>query len=82
VLITMDEFPLNNNGKIERKKLPKPTYERALPAELLAPRNEVEKAVAKIWSQVLGVTESNLGVDSGKKKYKKKKKRGGGGGGG
>jgi amino acid adenylation domain-containing protein len=54
--VHLHEFPLTNNGKLDRAKLP---YLQAVRPELdtpyVAPRNEVETQLAAIWRDVLGV---------------------------
>jgi tyrocidine synthetase III len=51
--IKMDEFPLNSNGKIDRKALPQPLAAENESALRLLPRTPTEIAVAGIWSNVL-----------------------------
>lgn len=51
----LDEFPLNLNGKIDKKSLPRP---EALLYEKLryeAPSNELEEKIAAIWADILGL---------------------------
>ncbi|MFF7633576.1 amino acid adenylation domain-containing protein [Kitasatospora sp. NPDC008050] len=52
-------LPLTTNGKIDRAALPAPSGALVLHAEgeRVAPSGELEVLVAKIWSQVLDVTE-------------------------
>ena len=57
--VELEHMPLSPNGKLDRKALPKldaaqhnPTY--------LAPQSELEKQVAGIWSQVLGIEQVGL----------------------
>ena len=54
--VRLAQFPLNANGKVDRKALPAP---RVVPFEegpsYVAPRNEAEVNLAAIWSEVLGV---------------------------
>lgn len=60
--VRLDEFPLNINGKIDRKALPKPEeliYEE-IPYE--APANEREETLARIWGEVLHLKK--VGVNS------------------
>ena len=52
VLKRIEEVPLTINGKIDRNKLPE--AELSDKEKYVAPRNEVEKKVVKIWSEVLG----------------------------
>lgn len=57
--ILLDQFPLNLNGKIDRKSLPNPALALRggkIP-EYLAPETELEKKLAKIWSEVLSIKE-------------------------
>jgi amino acid adenylation domain-containing protein len=54
--IMLDELPLMTNGKVDRKRLPAPDNVRPeLKEKYEAPRNETEKTLAAIWSEVLGV---------------------------
>ena len=58
--IPLPAFPLNTNGKIDRKALPSPTdFER--PTVGLAPRNDLEKRIATVFASVLG--QDAVGVD-------------------
>lgn len=51
--IKMDTFPLNTNGKIDRKALPQPLAQEMETGERLLPRTPTEHAVAGIWCNVL-----------------------------
>ncbi|WP_189032800.1 non-ribosomal peptide synthetase, partial [Paenibacillus albidus] len=69
--VFMDELPLNQNGKINRKALPEPAETLDRNREIVAPKNEMEKKLVEVWMEVLGVatigTEHNffeLGGDS------------------
>ncbi len=54
--VFLDKFPLTNNGKIDRKALPAPEQDRPeLAAAYVAPRTELETALAGIWQEVLRV---------------------------
>ncbi|RJL21434.1 non-ribosomal peptide synthetase/MFS transporter [Bailinhaonella thermotolerans] len=59
--VTMERFPQTTNGKLDRKSLPAPEGRRLLAAEIVAPRTEVEREIAAIWTEVLGI--ETLGVD-------------------
>lgn len=51
--IKLDTFPLNTNGKIDRKALPQPLAQDMAVGERLPPRTPTERAVAGIWASVL-----------------------------
>jgi aspartate racemase len=54
--MAIDAFPLNPNGKIDRKALPAPELRsRTLRADFVGPRDEREQRLASIWSEVLKV---------------------------
>ncbi|HEU4556335.1 MAG TPA: amino acid adenylation domain-containing protein, partial [Longimicrobium sp.] len=60
--VVLDRFPLNPNGKVDRKALPAPEYGTA-EETYVAPRTPVEEMLAEIWAEVLrlervGVEES------------------------
>ncbi len=52
--VRMDAFPLNANGKLERKALPQAELAPA-GAPYEAPQGAVEEGVAAIWAELLGV---------------------------
>jgi amino acid adenylation domain-containing protein len=53
--VFLPALPLSSNGKIDRRRLPKPQI--AARAEFHAPRNPTEVALAGIWTQVLGIQD-------------------------
>jgi len=60
--VVLDELPLNPAGKLDRNALPEPDWDR-LVDEYVAPETDDERAVAAVFSEVLGsrrvgVTES------------------------
>jgi len=57
--MTVDEFPLTPNRKVDRKALPAPTQNtlRERTEVFVAPENEIEQKIAEIWSRVLGVPQ-------------------------
>jgi amino acid adenylation domain-containing protein len=62
--LIMDEFPLTPNGKIDRRSLPKPTQlETGQGDSFVAPRNELETAVAETWASVLNLTKVGIHDD-------------------
>jgi amino acid adenylation domain-containing protein len=62
--VTLEEFPLNPNGKIDRKALPEPEQDRPdLDMAYIAPQNEIEKSLVEIWSEVLGLKKVGVQDD-------------------
>jgi len=60
--VFLKTFPLTPNGKVDRKALPAPEDNRPdLESVFLAPHNEVERTIAAIWQEVIGVKK--VGVD-------------------
>ena len=58
----LEAFPLNANGKVDRRSLPLPTvFERGLAAGAVVPRNGIEKQLAAIWVELLQL--DRVGVD-------------------
>ncbi|MFK7787017.1 MAG: amino acid adenylation domain-containing protein, partial [Crocinitomicaceae bacterium] len=52
--VQLDELPLNNNGKVDKKALPNPK-ELGLDSgtEYIAPETEMERELVEIWQEVL-----------------------------
>jgi amino acid adenylation domain-containing protein len=59
VFVTLEEFPLTPNGKVDRKALPKPEVDAA-DEKFEPPATATEIALANIWSGVLGVKRIGL----------------------
>jgi amino acid adenylation domain-containing protein len=60
--VHLDAIPLTPNGKIDRRALPAPARGRGPAGQgSVAPRTEIEKALAAIWSELLKVED--VGVD-------------------
>jgi aryl carrier-like protein len=60
--VFLDAMPLSPNGKLDRRALPEPDAARPdLEGEYVAPRDDVERAMAEVWAEVLGV--ERVGVD-------------------
>ena len=57
--INLDSIPLNSSGKVDRRKLPKPdkTIGRS---EYVAPTNETEEKLVKIWSEILKIEKIGI----------------------
>ncbi|MES2259415.1 MAG: amino acid adenylation domain-containing protein [Pseudomonadota bacterium] len=53
VIAVLETLPLNPNGKVDRKALPKPELAGAA---YEAPQGEIESALARMWTDLLGVS--------------------------
>ncbi len=59
--VLIERMPINPNGKIDRAALPEPSQERPdLGQDYVAPSTPVEKLLARIWSEVLGVEQVGI----------------------
>ncbi len=54
LIMTLEEFPLNSNGKVDRKELPAPDFNE-VQKEYQAPETETELQLAEIWQELLQV---------------------------
>jgi amino acid adenylation domain-containing protein len=60
-LMVLDQIPLTPNGKADRRALPIPASGRAgAEASFVAPSTVIEKALAEIWSGVLGLDQVGI----------------------
>ncbi|MEK6250309.1 MAG: amino acid adenylation domain-containing protein, partial [Planctomycetales bacterium] len=61
VFMSLDEFPLNPAGKVDRNALPEPDTARPeLRVVYVAPRDDSEKLIAGIWEEVLNVDQVGI----------------------
>ena len=60
--VILEAFPLNLNGKIDRKALPRPKEVLYADIDYIAPSTDIEKRLAKIWSEVLGLDRIGITV--------------------
>ena len=58
--VELDALPLTPSGKVDRHALPAPQEDRQTEETYVAPQNEVEKVVARIWQELLRV--KNIGI--------------------
>ncbi len=62
--IPLEALPLTPNGKIDRKRLPDPDHANLkLEKVFVAPRNEPEVKLAKIWEEVFGIRDIGVRDD-------------------
>jgi amino acid adenylation domain-containing protein len=54
-LVALPALPQTPSGKIDRRALPAPADDEAAQARHVAPEGALEEAIARIWSDVLGV---------------------------
>lgn len=57
--VRLEVLPLNPNGKVDRKALPK-TSEISQSREYIAPSNDYEITLAKIWGEVLNIEKISV----------------------
>ncbi|MFK5893891.1 MAG: amino acid adenylation domain-containing protein [Pseudomonadota bacterium] len=57
-IVSLIEWPLSANGKINREALPAPVYESTGNYE--APRNKLETQLCEIWQAVLGLSQVGI----------------------
>ena len=55
-IVRLDELPLTDNGKLDRKALPRPgTVREDMHARFVAPSTPTEEALAAIWAELLAI---------------------------
>ena len=61
--VELPEIPLTPNGKVDRAALPAPGMETP-DGDFIAPFDPLEKRLARVWAEVLGIEAKVIGVDS------------------
>lgn len=61
ILVRLDHLPLTINGKLDRKALPAPKF-KDNSMDYVAPRDELDKALVVIISELLRIEESKLSI--------------------
>lgn len=61
-IISLEAFPLTVNGKLDRRALPKPSIQGRL-TNYIEPRTAIEKQLAVIWSELLGIEQVGITDD-------------------
>ncbi|HEU4507290.1 MAG TPA: amino acid adenylation domain-containing protein, partial [Pyrinomonadaceae bacterium] len=64
LFVQLKEFKLTGSGKVNRQSLPAPDQSRPIAREdFVAPRNELEETIARIWREVLAVDQISVNDD-------------------
>ncbi len=61
--VSLNALPRTANGKADRRALPSPETQAVPPPNFVAPRNEVERTLADIWREVLGLRHAGVKDD-------------------
>ena len=61
ILVFLDKLPLTINGKLDRKALPDPEFNKT--TEYIPPRNDLERKICEMYAEVLGLSEESIGID-------------------
>ncbi|MCP4152900.1 MAG: amino acid adenylation domain-containing protein [bacterium] len=61
-IVELEKLPKTTGGKIDRKALPDPKTMMGRGENYVAPETEIEKLLASIWAEVLGLKETEIGV--------------------
>eukprot|EP00833_Pecoramyces_ruminatium_P008189 jgi/Orpsp1_1/1182221/evm.model.c7180000080399.2 len=59
--IRINEIPLSSTGKLNRRKLPEPKKEDFITEAYVAPVNNIEKTICKIYSDVFNIPLNEIG---------------------
>jgi aryl carrier-like protein len=62
-LISLDFFPLNENGKVDRRNLPAPSMTAPTPGPASQNGSEASRAVQSLWREVLKVSQAHPSDD-------------------
>jgi amino acid adenylation domain-containing protein len=60
--VVLPALPLTPNGKVDRKALPAPEGSGAGPQGFVAPQTDLERALARLWEEVLGMAPGGVGI--------------------
>jgi tyrocidine synthetase-3 len=59
--VQVEAIPLTPGGKIDRKALPAPGI--TVTESYIAPKDQIQRRMVKIWSEVLSIEEKVIGID-------------------
>jgi tyrocidine synthetase-3 len=61
--VKLEKMPVTPNGKIDRKALPEPVFTGET-GEYTPPGDEIEKKLARIWSQILKIDKEKISINA------------------
>ena len=61
IYMHLDKFPLNSNGKLDRKELPEPVFLSDY-RNFQGARNPLESQVKKVWEEILGLQDQMIDI--------------------
>ncbi len=62
--LQLEQLPLTQSRKIDRKALPEPVNLGTEPTEYVPPQTQVEEKVAEIWADLLGLEKNRISIDA------------------
>ena len=60
VFVELPALPLTPSGKVDRRALPEPAAARPEAAAYVAPKSELERSIAAVWRDLLGIDRIGL----------------------
>jgi len=61
IFMMVEALPMTPNGKVDRRALPAPDFQRSgIEIDYLPPRNTTEEVLAGIWSEILGLKQVGI----------------------
>jgi len=61
--VLLDALPVNSSSKLDRSALPEPDWASLRTSEKVAPASELERVLAALWQELLGVQEIGVHDD-------------------
>ena len=62
IMMKIDRIPMTSSGKVNRNGLPEPKFESH--DTYCPPGNDIERKLADVWSEVLGIDSDTIGIDA------------------
>ncbi|KQO29070.1 hypothetical protein ASF10_22615 [Flavobacterium sp. Leaf82] len=62
--ISLEEFPLTPNGKIDRKALPEVSFKDTIQTEYIEAKDDIEIKIRKIWAALLNLEELQISTNA------------------